>query len=329
MLSELLCEKIGDGFITNLEKIKEFNKFIDDSSVLSALAQIKYKNKVRLSEYVSKKNGINLNTESLFDIQVKRLHEYKRQLLNALHILDLYLRIKEDGLRPMPKTFIFAAKASSGYYMAKEIIRLICAISELIEKDPVVRDYIKVVFIADYKVSLAEIIIPAAEISEQISTAGKEASGTGNMKLMINGAVTLGTLDGANVEILDCVGHDNIFIFGMNADEVKNLWNSDYKSKKLYESNPRIKRVVDFLKNGLYNKNFDSIYNYLVNADPYMVLADFESYCDAHERVNEAYYDKERFLKMSLVNIANSGMFASDRSVKEYADNIWHINSVK
>jgi len=329
LLSELLCEKIGDGFITNLEKIKEFNKFIDDSSVLSALAQIKYKNKVRLSEYVSKKNGINLNTESLFDIQVKRLHEYKRQLLNALHILDLYLRIKEDGLRPMPKTFIFAAKASSGYYMAKEIIRLICAISELIEKDPVVRDYIKVVFIADYKVSLAEIIIPAAEISEQISTAGKEASGTGNMKLMINGAVTLGTLDGANVEILDCVGHDNIFIFGMNADEVKNLWNSDYKSKKLYESNPRIKRVVDFLKNGLYNKNFDSIYNYLVNADPYMVLADFESYCDAHERVNEAYYDKERFLKMSLVNIANSGMFASDRSVKEYADNIWHINSVK
>ncbi len=329
LLSDLLCEKIGDGFIKNLEQIKKFNDYINDSSVLSALWEIKHKNKIRLSEYVSKKNGINLNTDSLFDVQVKRLHEYKRQLLNALHILDLYLRIKEDGYRPAPKTFIFAAKASSGYFMAKEIIRLICAISELIEKDPLVRDYIKVVFISDYKVSLAEIIIPAAEISEQISTAGKEASGTGNMKLMINGAVTLGTLDGANVEILDCVGKDNIFIFGMNAEEVKNLWNSDYKSIKLYQNNPRIKRVVDFIKNGFPMKNFDSIFNYLVNADPYMVLADFESYCDVHERVNQAYADKERFLKMSLVNIANSGMFASDRSVKEYADNIWDIKRIK
>ena len=329
LLSELLCEKIGDGFIKDLEQIKKFNDYIDDSSVLGALWEIKHKNKIRLSEYVSKKNGINLNTDSLFDVQVKRLHEYKRQLLNALHILDLYLRIKEDGHRPMPKTFIFAAKASSGYFMAKEIIRLICAISELIEKDPLVRDYIKVVFISDYKVSLAEIIIPAAEISEQISTAGKEASGTGNMKLMINGAVTLGTLDGANVEILDCVGRDNIFIFGMNAEEVKNLWNSDYKSIKLYQNNPRIKRVVDFIKNGFPMKNFDSIYNYLVNVDPYMVLADFESYCDIHEKVNEAYADKERFLKMSLTNIANSAMFASDRSIAEYAQKIWNIKSVK
>lgn len=329
LLSDLLCEKIGDGFIKDLEQIKKFNDYINDSSVLGALWEIKHKNKIRLSEYVSKKNGINLNTDSLFDVQVKRLHEYKRQLLNALHILDLYLRIKEDGHRPAPKTFIFAAKASSGYFMAKEIIRLICAISELIEKDPLVRDYIKVVFISDYKVSLAEIIIPAAEISEQISTAGKEASGTGNMKLMINGAVTLGTLDGANVEILECVGRDNIFIFGMNAEEVKNLWNSDYKSIKIYQNNPRIKRVVDFIKNGFPMKNFDSIYNYLVNIDPYMVLADFESYCDIHEKVNRAYADKERFLKMSLTNIANSAMFASDRSVAEYAQNIWDIKSVK
>ena len=329
LLSDLLCEKIGDGFKTDLEQIKKFNDYINDSSVLSALSEIKHKNKIRLSEYVSKKNGINLNTDSLFDVQVKRLHEYKRQLLNALHILDLYLRIKEDGERPAPKTFIFAAKASSGYFMAKEIIRLICAISEMIEKDTLVRDYIKVVFISDYKVSLAEIIIPAAEISEQISTAGKEASGTGNMKLMINGAVTLGTLDGANVEILDCVGRDNIFIFGMNADEVKNLWNCDYKSIKLYQNNQRIKRVLDFIKSGFPMKNFDSIYNYLVNADPYMVLADFESYCDVHEKVNEVYLDKERFLKMSLVNIANSGVFASDRSVKEYADCIWGLKSIK
>lgn len=329
LLSELLCEKIGDGFKTDLKEIEKFNAYIDDKSVLDALRDIKQANKNRLIEYVSKKQGINLNPASLFDVQVKRLHEYKRQLLNALHIVDLYLKIKYDGFRPAPKSFIFAAKASAGYYMAKEIIRLICALSEKISRDPVVRDYIKVVFIADYKVSLAEIIIPSAEISEQISTAGKEASGTGNMKLMLNGAVTLGTLDGANVEILDCVGKDNIFIFGMNAKDVAEVWRCGYNARNLYESNLRIKRVVDFIKNGMSGKNFDSIFNYLVNADPYMVLADFESYCEAHERVDRSYCDKEKFAKMSLVNIANSGMFASDRSVTEYARNIWHLTQVK
>ena len=282
-----------------------------------------------MAEYVSKKNGIELNCDSIFDIQVKRLHEYKRQLLNALHIVDLYLRIKYDGYRPHPQTFIFAAKASAGYFMAKEIIRLICALSEMIERDSDVRDFIKVVFISDYKVSLAEIIIPAADISEQISQAGKEASGTGNMKLMINGAVTLGTMDGANVEIFECVGSDNIFIFGMSTEEVNNLAKCGYNPKSYYENNPRIRRVVDFIKNGIAGKNFETIYNYLVNSDPYMNLADFESYCNAHEEVLKAYCDSDRFTKMSLKNIANAGMFASDRSVTDYAQNIWHTKPVK
>ena len=329
LLSELLCEKIGDGFKKSLENIEKFNDFVDDEDVLSALRDIKKANKKRLAEYVSKKCGIELNCDSLFDIQVKRLHEYKRQLLNALHIIDLYLRIKYDGYRPAPKSFIFAAKASAGYFMAKEIIRLICALSDMIERDPDVREYMKVVFIADYKVSLAEIIIPAADISEQISQAGKEASGTGNMKLMINGAVTLGTMDGANVEIFECVGEDNIFIFGMSTEEVNNLAQSGYNPRSYYENNPRIRRVVDFIKDGILGKNFDSIYNYLVNSDPYMNLADFESYCAAHERVNEAYSDKKRFAQMSLKNIANAGMFASDRSVTDYAKNIWHTKPVE
>ena len=325
LLSELLCECIGDGFKKNLDEISKFNAFIDDKNVLSALSDIKHANKVRLAEYVSQKNGIKLDCEGMFDIQVKRLHEYKRQLLNALHIIDLYLRIKNEGLRPAPKSFIFGAKASSGYFMAKEIIRLICALSEMIERDPDVRDYIKVVFVADYKVSLAEIIIPSADISEQISVAGKEASGTGNMKLMINGAVTLGTMDGANVEIYESVGEENIFIFGMNAEEVAQLLHRGYNPKSYYESNPRIKRAVDFIRNGISGKNFDSIYNYLINSDPYMNLADFSSYCDIHERVNQAFSDKERFFKMSLKNIANAGLFSSDRSIKDYADAIWHI----
>lgn len=328
LLSELLTSKIGDGFKKSLENIEKFNQFVDDEKVLEALREIKKANKKRLAEYVSKKNGIELDCDSLFDIQVKRLHEYKRQLLNAMHIVDLYLRIKLDGHRPAPKTFIFAAKASAGYFMAKEIIRLICALSDMIERDPDVRDYMKVVFIADYKVSLAEIIIPAADISEQISQAGKEASGTGNMKLMINGAVTLGTMDGANVEIYECVGEDNIFIFGMSTPEVNEL-SRHYNPRSYYEGNGRIKRVVDFIRDGIPGKNFDSIYNYLVNSDPYMNLADFESYCAAHDRVNEAYADPDRFTKMSLKNIANAGMFASDRSVTDYAENIWKTKPVK
>ena len=330
LLTDFLKEKIGDGFIYDLAEIAKLNDFKDDSSVLNRLYEIKQANKRRLAELIAKTNGITVNCDSIFDIQVKRLHEYKRQLLNALHIISLYRKIKYEGLRPIPKTFIFGAKASKGYFMAKEIIRLICALSDLIERDALVREYIKVVFIADYKVSLAEIIIPACDISEQISLAGKEASGTGNMKLMLNGAVTLGTMDGANVEIFESVGEDNIFIFGMSKLEAENLYKSCYNSRWHYENNPEIKEVLDFLKSGAIGGiKFENIYNNLVNVDPFMCLADFDSYVRAHEKVNDAYSDRERFMKMSLSNIAGAGMFSSDRSIKEYAEKIWHINPVK
>ncbi|MDD4689319.1 MAG: glycogen/starch/alpha-glucan phosphorylase, partial [Eubacteriales bacterium] len=293
------------------------------------LRQIKKGNKERLAKYIATANGIIVDTDSIFDIQVKRLHEYKRQMLNALHILYLYRKIKFDGWRPQPKTFIFAAKASAGYYMAKEIIRFICALSDMIEKDPVVCSYIKVVFIADYRVSLAEIIIPAADISEQISQAGKEASGTGNMKLMINGAVTCGTMDGANVEIYEAVGDENIFIFGLTTSEVNDLNARRYNPREYYRNNHEIREVLEFIKSGGVNGlNFDSIYNYLMDKDPFMNLADFASYCDIHQDINDAYADKKRFSQMSLKNIANAGIFAADRSVKEYCDNIWHTKQV-
>ncbi|MBR0278280.1 MAG: glycogen/starch/alpha-glucan phosphorylase, partial [Clostridia bacterium] len=318
LLFDLLKEKIGSGIETDLSKIEKFNDFADDKQVLARLREIKYSNKQRLAKYIAKTNGITVNCDSIFDIQVKRLHEYKRQLLNVLHIIYMYRKIKYEGLKPQPKTFIFAAKASKGYYMAKEIIRMICAISDMIEKDPDVREYIKVVFIADYRVSLAEIIIPAADISEQISQAGKEASGTGNMKLMINGAVTCGTMDGANVEIYDAVGPDNIFIFGLTTPQVNELYSKGYNPRWYYDNNKDLRDVLEFIKNGgIGGNNFDSIYNNLINVDPYMCLADFASYCEIHNVIDKVYSDKDLFTKMSLKNIANSGIFSSDRSVTE------------
>lgn len=329
LLSDFLTETIGDGFKKSLSNIEKLNEFSDNKEVLARLFEIKRKNKERLANYVAQKNGMVLNCDSMFDVQVKRLHEYKRQLLNVLQIIDLYLKIKNEGFRPAPQTYIFAAKASAGYYMAKEIIRLICAVSEMIERDPEVRDLVKVVFVADYKVSLAEIIIPSADISEQISQAGKEASGTGNMKLMLNGAVTLGTLDGANVEIHEAVGDENIFLFGMTTPEVNALYKNGYRPQEFYNANPAIRNVLEFIKSGgVGGKNFDSIYNYLLNADPYMNLADFASYCDAKRRAENTYADREKFMKMSLKNIANAGIFASDRSVTDYAVNIWHTKPV-
>ena len=330
-LSGYIEELIGDGFkhdSTELEKLLDYK---DDEKVLSNLAKIKYNNKVRLARYIEKENGIKVDPNSMFDIQVKRLHEYKRQLLNALHILYLYNKIKKnpDG-DYVPRTFIFAAKASSGYMMAKQIIRLISAISDMINSDPQVRDKIKVVFIEDYKVSLAEIIIPAADISEQISVAGKEASGTGNMKLMINGAVTIGTLDGANVEIHEQVGDENMFLFGLRADEVESLWKSGYRPQDYYNNNPELKRVIEMLTSGELGVKFNDIARSLLTndfgvADSYMILADFADYVRAQEEVEKAYKSKLDFSRMSLVNIAKSGIFSSDRAIKEYADNIWHI----
>ena len=266
---------------------------------------------------------------------MKRLHEYKRQLLNALNILDLYLQIKDNpNLDIQPRTFIFGAKAASAYYMAKQIIRFICALGDLVNNDPDVKGRLKVVFLENYRVSLAEIIMPAAEVSEQISLAGKEASGTGNMKFMINGALTIGTLDGANVEIHQEVGDGNIFLFGMLANEVEELWRKGYNPSHYYQTNPRIKRLVDTLRQGINNISFGEIADSLTTGrggqpDSYMVFADFDSYSAAQRRVNDTYLDKETWNRMSLVNIAKAGFFAADRSVEEYATRIWNLQKVR
>ncbi len=330
-LTSYLEELIGDGFKHDSMELEKLMKFKDDKEVLNRLSEIKYHNKVRLARYISKANGINVDPDSMFDIQVKRLHEYKRQLLNVLHILYLYNKIKSNPNGDYVKrTFIFAAKASAGYVMAKQIIRLIVAVSDMINSDSDVRDKLKVVFIEDYKVSLAEIIIPAADLSEQISVAGKEASGTGNMKLMINGAVTIGTLDGANVEIHEQVGDENMFLFGMHAHEVEELWHKGYNPHKYLENNKELKRVIDMLTSGELGVKFDDIARSLLTndfgtADGYMILADFADYVRAQEEASEKYRSKEDFTRMSLVNIAKAGIFSSDRAVKEYADNIWHM----
>ncbi|MBR6646649.1 MAG: glycogen/starch/alpha-glucan phosphorylase [Clostridia bacterium] len=332
LLTSYLEELIGDGFKHDSKELEKLLDYIDDEKVLNRLCEIKYNNKVRLAQYIEKANGIKVNPDSMFDIQVKRLHEYKRQLLNALHILYLYNKVKQNpDIDFVPRTFIFAAKASSGYVMAKQIIRLIVAISDMINSDPVVRDKIKVVFIEDYKVSLAEIIIPAADLSEQISIAGKEASGTGNMKLMINGAVTIGTLDGANVEINEQVGDSNMFLFGLRANEVEELWQKGYRPQDYYNNNPDLKRVIEMLTSGELGVNFNDIVRSLLTndygvADQYMILADFADYVRAQEDAANAYKSKLDFARMSLVNIAKAGIFSSDRAVKEYADNIWHIH---
>ncbi|MEG0770804.1 MAG: glycogen/starch/alpha-glucan phosphorylase [Clostridia bacterium] len=330
LLSNYLEELLHTNFEEDLEKIEGLNKFADDKNVLDKLFDIKYQNKVRLAKYIAENNGIIVNPSSIFDVQVKRLHEYKRQLLNALNIYYLYRKIKYEHMIIEPRTFIFAAKASAGYVMAKEIIYFINSLAEMVNNDPYVRDFIKVVFIADYKVSLAEIIMPAADISEQISQAGMEASGTGNMKLMINGAVTVGTMDGANIEIYDAVGKDNIFIFGMDAKQVNDLYISDYKSRWYYENIPDLKVLIDGMKNKeVAGRDFSYIADYLITNDRYMSLADFESYRDIQKVVNDTYADKYKWSNMSLKNIANSAIFTSDRSVEDYANGIWHISPLK
>ena len=329
-LTALLKELIGDGFVSNGAELEKLLAFKDDKAVLEKLTEIKRANKVRLGKYIEDSCGIKVNPDSIFDVQAKRLHEYKRQLLCALHIYDLYRRIKFEGLKIHPRTFIFGAKASAGYVMAKEIIRFICALGDTINNDPAIGDMLKVVFLADYKVSLAEILMPAAEVSEQISMAGKEASGTGNMKFMINGALTLGTLDGANVEIHEQVGDENMFLFGLTTPEV-NAWKRDgYHPDQLYRNDPHLRKLLDsILREGIGGKGFESIVRYLIGPDPYMVLADFNAYKDAQSRINEAYGDKLHWNGMSLVNIAKAGIFASDRAVREYADNIWNLKPIE
>ena len=334
LLTKYLKELIGDGFLKNADKLEDLMQFKGNQEVLDNLFKIKHANKERLAAYIKQANGVTVNPDSIFDVQVKRLHEYKRQLLNALQILHLYNRLKENpDLDITPRTFIFGAKAASSYYIAKLIIRLIYMIGEMVNNDKSIRDKLKVVFLENYRVSLAEIIMPATEISEQISTAGKEASGTGNMKFMINGAVTIGTMDGANVEIHERVGDENIFIFGLLAEEVEKL-KAHYNSSEYYSHDQRIKAVIDLLRAGINGVSFSELADNLVvgrggHADPYMVLADFASYVDAQNEVDRAYKDKYRFMRMSLVNTAKAGFFAADRSVREYAERIWNLPVVK
>lgn len=327
-LSAFITELIGDGFIHDASKLEGLTKFADDAVVKDRLAQIKRHNKERLAQLIKKQGGGSCNPDSIFDIQIKRLHEYKRQHLNALHILSEYQWIKENPNAPfVPKTYIFGAKSAPGYYLAKQIIQFICCLAKLIDSDEQVRDKLKVVYVEDYRVTLAELLVPAAEISEQISLAGTEASGTGNMKLMLNGAVTLGTEDGANVEIHEAVGDDNIVIFGMRSDEAKSLRVS-YDPKQYYYNNVRLKKAIDAVREGFAGHTFGALLDAMLGRDTYMVMADFESYMRAREKLDRIYTEPDVFNRMSLINIAKAGRFAADRAVADYAERIWHCQPV-
>ena len=323
----------GDQYLLHPEAIQDLEKYKDDKSVLGRLGQIKQENKRRFASYVARESGIILNTDAIFDVQVKRLHEYKRQLLNVLHIVYLYNQLRDNpNMEFTPQTFLFGAKAAPGYHVAKDIIQLINSLSNQINNDPICKDKLQVVFLENYRVSLAEKLMPASELSEQISTAGKEASGTGNMKFMMNGALTIGTLDGANVEMHQRVGDENIFLFGLTADQVTERKRQGYRSLDYYQQNQALKRVIDQIAAGFSDHTtYVNLTNRLLfgsggsMADEYMLFADFDSYCAAHRRALETYADQQRWNQMSLINIARSGIFAADRSVSEYAKNIWHV----
>lgn len=324
-LSNFITELIGEGFKHDACELKKIEKFKDDVTVAEQLAKIKYKNKLRMAKYMKERAGIVVDPNSIFDTQVKRLHEYKRQHLNALHILSLYQQLRENKLDDfVPQTFIFGAKAAPGYYFAKQIIRFIVKLGEMINNDPRVKDKLKVVYMEDYCVTIAEKLIPASEVSEQISLAGTEASGTSNMKFMINGAITLGTMDGANVEMYEALGKDNIVIFGMNAKEAEEIKKIGYTPSIYYQNNYILQNVINEMSSGLMGLHFDDVVNSLTGKDPYMVLADFADFAKARQYVNNLYKDTIKWNSMSLCNIANAGIFSSDRSIKEYANNIWH-----
>ena len=322
-LTNLLKEKIGDKFLKDGSELKKLCVFENDSAVLEQLMKIKRTNKERFAKYVKHNSKIDINIDSIFDVQVKRLHEYKRQHLNVMNILaDYEYLLQNPDADFVPKTYIFAAKAAPGYYLAKQIIKLIWAISEEIRKNPKISQKLSVYFLEDYRVTLSELLMPASDISEQISLAGTEASGTGNMKLMLNGAITLGTLDGANIEIKDAVGDENIIIFGMKTEEVNDLKRTGYNPESYYESNPVIKNCIDRMYHGINGCNFNEVANSLKNSDPYMVLADFDSYRKAQAYSSECYKDSKKWTQMSLNNIAGAGIFSADRAVTEYAKDI-------
>ncbi len=328
-LTAYVTELIGDGFIYNADELEKLKKFANDKKVLKNIEKIKTNNKKAFAAYVKEKTGVELNPDSIFDVQVKRLHEYKRQHLNALQIVARYLEIKEnpDG-DYVPHTYIFGAKAASGYVMAKKIISFICALADLINNDPDMRGRLKVVYLEDYNVTMAEKLMPAADISEQISLAGTEASGTGNMKLMINGALTLGTLDGANVEIHEAVTAENMFLFGMTTPVVNDLKRRGYQPSSYLGGNAELRKVIAFVQGGINGKQFPEIAN-IVNHDPYMVLADFADYRLAQKKIDEVWKDRETWNRMSLLNTAGAGRFATDRAINDYARDIWNTKPVR
>ncbi|KAK3093304.1 hypothetical protein FSP39_013880 [Pinctada imbricata] len=335
-LSDIIADKIGEDWVTDLYQLQQLKQFADDEQFLRNIMKVKQENKMRLATYIQQEYNVTVNSSSIFDIHVKRIHEYKRQLLNILHVITMYNRIKKNpSIQLVPRTVMIGGKAAPGYHMAKLIIKLVNNVANVINNDPIVGDRLKVVFLENYRVSLAEKIIPAADLSEQISTAGTEASGTGNMKFMLNGALTIGTLDGANVEMTEEMGDENIFIFGMKVDEVEETKRSGYNAQQYYESNSDLHQILDQINNGYFSPEdanlFKDIYNSLVYTDRFMLLKDYEDYIKCQDRVSEAFKNPLEWAKMCVHNIASSGKFSSDRTIKEYARQIWGVepNEIK
>lgn len=329
-MSALVSSKIGDGWVKNFDEIKKLEKFADDAKFRKEFMAVKLENKKRLAAYLKRTQNVDVNVDTLFDVQVKRIHEYKRQLLNILHVIHLYLQIK-DGKEITPRTIMIGGKAAPGYWMAKQIIRLANAVSAIIDSDPACKEKLQMVFLENYRVSFAEKIIPAADLSEQISTAGTEASGTGNMKFAMNGALTIGTLDGANVEMLEVIGKENFFLFGLTVEEVQELLAKGYRPRDYYEKDDDLRRVLDLINSGFFSpdhpESFRPIVDKLLSSDPFLLLADFRSYIECQEKVAKAYADKDAWAKMAILNVARMGKFSSDRTIQQYADEIWHAKA--
>jgi len=333
-LSSLISSKIGDTWITHTEQLHQLEPLAEDPDFRAQWRQVKYARKLRLIHLIHERTGMTVNPDTMFDVQVKRIHEYKRQLLNVLYVITLYSRIKHDGHDPVtPRTVIFGGKAAPGYFMAKLIIKLINSVAATIDADNRVRDRLRVVFIPDFNVSSGQIIYPAAELSEQISTAGKEASGTGNMKFSMNGALTIGTLDGANVEIREQVGAENFFLFGLTVEQVTALKAGGYNPRHYYDTNPHLKDVIDQIASGVFSAGdqqlFRPIVDSLLNDDQYLLMADYQAYIDCQEAVSHAYLDQEHWTRMSILNASRMCFFSSDRSIADYARDIWHVEPLK
>ncbi len=332
-LSNLITNKIGDNWIIHLDELRKLEAFTDDAEFQASWRKVKQTKKQQLAEIILQRTGIQVDSNSMFDVQVKRIHEYKRQHLNALHIITLYHRLKQNpDLEITPRTFIFGGKAAPGYFIAKLVIKLVNSVGELVNQDPDVRDRLKVVFLPDYNVTNSQPVYPAADLSEQISTAGKEASGTGNMKLSMNGALTIGTLDGANIEIREEVGEENFFLFGLTAQEVLDLKHKGYRPRDYYQNNQQLREVIDLISSGFFSHEDRNLFKPLTDSllydDPYMLLADYQSYIDCQDRVGQAYQDQPNWTRMSILNTARMGKFSSDRSIREYCQDIWHVKPV-